>query len=97
MLRLCTEFYKKKRVHSQCLDDVAILKISSVGDGHLQASVRFASGGMDAIDRHEVLRGPSDRISPVILRFRVSCSTAEIMESLYGNKESNFRVLTYIL
>jgi hypothetical protein len=82
MLRLFTESYIK-RAHSQCLDHVGIRKISSVGYGYLQAS-----GGMNAVDWHEVLRGPSYGIAPFIMRFRVSCSKAEIIESWFCTKES---------
>jgi hypothetical protein len=38
--------------------------------------VRSASSGMDAIDRHEVLRGPSVGIVPIVMRYRVSFSMA---------------------
>jgi TATA-binding protein-associated factor Taf7 len=58
MLPLSTE-YCVIRAHQQRVDVVAIRKIESVEDDRLETDVRSASGGLDAIDRHEVLRGPS--------------------------------------
>jgi hypothetical protein len=62
--------------HPQRVDVVAIRKIASVDDDRLETDVRSASSGMDAIDRHEVLRGPPVEIVPILVRYRVSFSTA---------------------
>jgi hypothetical protein len=58
MLGLSTECYVK-RAHPQCVDAVAIRKIASTENSHLETDVRSAGSGMDATDRHEVLRGPT--------------------------------------
>jgi hypothetical protein len=55
---------------------LAIRRITSAGDGCLETDVRYASSGMDAIDRHEVLLVPSAGIVPIPVRYRVSFSTA---------------------
>jgi hypothetical protein len=47
-----------------------------VKDDRLETDVLSASRGMDAIDRHEVRRGPWVGITPVPERYRVSFSTA---------------------
>jgi hypothetical protein len=38
--------------------------------------VLTASSGMDEIDRHQLFLGPSVEIAPVLVRYRVSFSTA---------------------
>jgi hypothetical protein len=74
MHRLSTESYVK-RAHPLCVD-VVVCKTASAKDDRLESNVRSASSGMDAINRHEVLRGPSVKIVPMPLRYRVSFSTA---------------------
>jgi hypothetical protein len=66
----------KKRAHPQRVNVVAIRNIASVEDDGLETDVRSASSGMDAIDRHEVLRRPSVGIVPILVRYRVRISTA---------------------
>jgi hypothetical protein len=68
-LRLSTE-YCVKRSHPQRVYVVAIRKIASAEDDRLETDVRCASSGMDAIDRQEVLRGPSVGIVPILVRYR---------------------------
>jgi hypothetical protein len=79
MLRLSTDCCVKE-AHPQRVDVVAISisiqKIASVEDDRLETHVRSASSGMDAIDRHEVLRVPSVGIVLILVRYRVSFSTA---------------------
>jgi hypothetical protein len=80
MLRLPTERYIK-RVHPQCVDVVAIRKISSIEEDGLKTDVHSTSSGVDAIERHEVLRMSSVVIVSVLMRYRVSFSTAAIIAS----------------
>jgi hypothetical protein len=47
----------------------------SVEDDCLQTDERSASSGMDAIDHHELLRGPSVGTVTFPLQYRVSFST----------------------
>jgi hypothetical protein len=47
--------------------------------------VRSPSSGMDAIDGHEVLRGRSVKVVPVLVRYRVSSSTALVMHIFIGS------------
>jgi hypothetical protein len=75
MLRLSTECYVK-RAHSQCVYIIVIRKIASVKDDCLETNVRSASSGVDEIDGYEVLRLLSVTIVPVLVRYRVSFSTA---------------------
>jgi hypothetical protein len=70
-----TECYVRG-AHLQCVDAVVIRKIASAEDDRLGTNVRFASSDMDAIDREEVLRGPPVKIVPILIRYRVSFSTA---------------------
>jgi hypothetical protein len=51
--------YYVKRAQPQYDDIVVLNKIASVEDNHLETDVHTMSSGRDAIDRHEVLRGPS--------------------------------------
>jgi hypothetical protein len=60
-----------KTAHPQCVD-VDIRKIASMLNDRLEANMRSASSDMDPIDRLEVLQGPSLRIVPILVRFRVS-------------------------
>lgn len=51
----------------------------------------LASGGVDEIDRLELLRGPSVGIAPVLIRYRVIFSRAEVMaSSLFGARTSSW-------
>jgi hypothetical protein len=82
MLRLYTECYVK-RAHPQCVD-VAIFKIILVGDVRPETDVRSASGGVDARDRHEVLREPSVGVIRSLLQYRVKFSTAFVPYGLWA-------------
>jgi hypothetical protein len=55
---------------------IAICKIASAEDDLLETDIRSASCGMDAIDHHEVLRGLSVGIVPILVQYSVSFSTA---------------------
>lgn len=66
-----------KRAFTQCFV-VAICKIPSVEDDRLEADVRSAGSGMDALNRHVVLRGPSIWLVPFLMQHRVSISTAPV-------------------
>jgi hypothetical protein len=65
MFHLSTECYVK-RAHMQCID-VAIRKIASVQDSCLETDVCSTDTGMDAVDGHQVLRGPLLGIIPVLV------------------------------
>jgi hypothetical protein len=70
------------RTHTLCVDAVAIRRIVPVEGGSMETC---ASSGMDEIDRHELLRGASVGIGPVLVRYRMSFSTAAVMaSSLFG-------------
>jgi hypothetical protein len=74
MFHLSTECcVKRPHPHD---DVVAIREIASVVDDRLETDVRSTSSGMDGIDRHEVFRGPSVGIVPILVRYRVSFSMA---------------------
>jgi hypothetical protein len=75
MLRLSVECYSK-RAQPQYVDVVAIRKIASVEDYRLETDVSVANSGMGVIYRQAVLRGPSGGIVPILVRHRVSFSTA---------------------
>jgi hypothetical protein len=64
-----------KTAHPQRVD-VATGKTGSVEDDRLEADMRSASSGVDATDRHEVLRGLSVEIIQIFVRYRMSFSTA---------------------
>jgi hypothetical protein len=74
MLCLSTECCVK-RAHPQHVDVVAIQKIAFIEDDHLETDVHSVSIGMNAVDCHEVLRGPLVWIVPILVRYHVSFST----------------------
>jgi hypothetical protein len=71
---MSTEFYVK-RAHPQCVAVIGIRKIH-----RLETDVYSAISGMDAIHRHEALRGPSAGIDPIVLRYLLRFSTALVPE-----------------
>jgi hypothetical protein len=68
-----------KKPHSLRVD-VAICKIACVEDESLETDVPSGSSCIDAVDRHEVLRGPSVRVVGILIRYRVSFSTALVQQ-----------------
>jgi hypothetical protein len=66
MLHLSTECYAQIG-HPQCVEVVAIHKIASVEDDRLETDVHSVSSGVDAIDCHEVLPGPSVWLVPILM------------------------------
>jgi hypothetical protein len=74
---MSTECYVE-RAHPQHVDIIAIHKIACREDDHLETDVCSASSGMDSIDHHEVLRGPSVGIVPILMQYYVSFSMALI-------------------
>jgi hypothetical protein len=81
-LRLSTKLYVKM-AHPQCVDTVAIRTIATVKGDRLETAVRSASSGMDATDRHYVLRGPSVGIVPTLVRYRVRFSITPFKADMY--------------
>jgi hypothetical protein len=75
MLCLSTQCYVK-RARPQNVDVVANRKMYSVEDDRVETDMPFTNSGMHATDGHEELRGPSVRIVPILVRYRVSFSTA---------------------
>jgi hypothetical protein len=65
MLRLSAEFYVKT-AHPQCVDVVAI-RSSSAQDNRQGTYVLSTSSGMNAMNCHEVFRGPSVGIVPTVV------------------------------
>jgi hypothetical protein len=61
----------RKINRSQCVDVVAFSKIASTDDDHLETEVCSVSCGMETIDRHEILRGLSVGIFPILVRCNV--------------------------
>jgi hypothetical protein len=57
---------------SQCVDIMADRKIAFVENDRLETNVPSASSDKDTINRQEVLRRPSARIDPILMRYYVS-------------------------
>jgi hypothetical protein len=62
--------------YPQCVDAVAIRKIVFVEDDRSGTDVQSASSDTEAIERPEVLRRPSVGTVAILVRYRVSFSTA---------------------
>jgi hypothetical protein len=54
--------------------------MASVEDDRLENDVRSTNSGMDAIERHEVLRGPSVEIFRIPMQYRVSYSAVLVTQ-----------------
>jgi hypothetical protein len=67
-----------KKAHPYFVDAAAIRKFLSVEGDRLEAEVRSASTGMDAVLHHEVLRGPSVGVIRTVVRYCMGFSTALI-------------------
>jgi predicted hotdog family 3-hydroxylacyl-ACP dehydratase len=68
-----------KKGHPHRVDVLAIRKIASVEDDHVETDLHSTSSGMDTIDCHEVLRAPSVGIVPILVRHRVRFPTALVL------------------
>lgn len=73
-----------KRAYPQCGDVVATCKILFVENDRLKTDVCFANNSMDTIDGHEVLRGPSVEINPILVRYSVNISMTLASQLHYG-------------
>lgn len=75
----------RKKGHPQCFHGVAILRIPSLEDDHLEKHVCPASNGVDAVDHNEVLRGTSVEIILILLRYRLSFFTALVPQIIFSS------------